>query len=744
MRGTGHAVVLASATGRLSDPSISGYADVEDGSFRYRALPRSFTNLSGRVTFDGNAVNLNPSSCPAGQTQCGLRGKFGDGDVVFGGSVSLKQYLPDRFDLTAQGTAMRLRYPEGFSSTVNADLTLTGPVASPLLAGRVDVLYASYNKTIDTDAGIVALAAAAGAGPVTLTGEAGGPLAESGYPLSFNIDIRANRTLHIDNKRTATIVGSADLSYRGTLDRPSLTGHIDIDSGEVFINGNRFKLLPSTIQFSNPARLDPYFDIMAETHPRAGGETFNIGVHVTGALHAAPTVSFTSDPYLNQVDILTLILGGIPDVGSAEQRSLQSQQQAYTMLMQTAAAQLLLSPLSSRVGNVFEKTNLLDTMQVTTVLPNENSFQQLSPSTRVTIGKRLSPRLYLTYARDLNSSQYKVILVEYRAERSYFVDPLPQRGSNVRARFPDPARLLMPGRRILALALVLAAAAATPARAQDIDHYLGLTVTAVRFEVDGKPDTAGTLQSLVDVKPGEPLRLQAVRSSIQRLVSVGNFDPDVTVDAFDANGGVALLFKVGARHPVDQLQFTNDTGLDPKELRNRVNDQYGGLPANVPPGKVAQTVREILNDEGYLNADVAVSVVKRNNPDRATLVFDVAAGDRAIITAVVVRNNARSVFSNEALVNRTGLVVGRPYRYGDTSRALAAIRDDLTGAQVLRRGRLARAGRLGRPQVRRRDTHGGCGPARGGAVDRRPAAGRQPGGSRPDRARAGGGRRPAG
>ena len=413
MHGSGHAALHASAIGPISDPSISGYADMDQGAFRYRALPRSFTDLTGRVSFDGNAVDLEPADCPQDRPSCGLRGKFGDGDVVFGGDILLKEYLPDQFNISATGTAMRLRYPEGFSSTVNADLTLTGPVASPLLAGRVDVLYSSYTQTIDTDVGITALAIGAAGGGVT-SEEAGIEAAgEPAYPLSFNIQIRANHTLHIDNRKTATLVGSADLSYRGTLERPSLTGHIDIDSGEVFINGNRFKILPGTIQFANPNKLEPYFDITAEARPHASGETFTVQVHLTGTLHGNLNLSFHSEPVLQQVDILTLIFGGVPDVGSAEMRSFQSQQQAYTTLMQSAAAQLLLSPISSRVGSVFEKTSAVDTVQFTTILPNETSFQELSPSTRVTIGKRLSPRLYMTYARDLNSSQYEVILVEY-------------------------------------------------------------------------------------------------------------------------------------------------------------------------------------------------------------------------------------------------------------------------------------------------------------------------------------------
>ena len=400
MRGSGRATLNASVAGPISDPSISGYADIENGTFRHTSLPRSFTDINGRVTFDGNALHLG-----------GLRARFGDGDVRFGGSVRLKSYMPDQLNVTATGTAMRVRF-QGFSSTVNANLTLSGPVSAPLLAGRIDVLFASFVNQIDMDAGIAALAVGAAAG--TAGGGEAAPLEPAGpaFPLSFNIQIHANRTLHIDNRRTATLVGSADLNYTGTLDRPSLTGHIDIDSGEIIISGNRYRILPSTIQFPNPNRLEPYFDITAETRARAGGETYNINVHLTGGLHGL-NFNLTSEPSLMPVDILTLMFGGVPDVGRAEVRSLGNNQQAYGTLMQTAAAQFLLAPISTRVGSVFERTSGVDTVQFTTVLPTESSFTQLTPTTRVTIGKRLSPQLYMTYARDLNSSQYEVILLEF-------------------------------------------------------------------------------------------------------------------------------------------------------------------------------------------------------------------------------------------------------------------------------------------------------------------------------------------
>ncbi len=43
------------------------------------------------------------------------------------------------------------------------------------------------------------------------------------------------------------------------------------------------------------------------------------------------------------------------------------------------------------------------------------AFQQLNPSARITLGKRISPRVFLTYSRTLGTSatQDEVILLEY-------------------------------------------------------------------------------------------------------------------------------------------------------------------------------------------------------------------------------------------------------------------------------------------------------------------------------------------
>jgi hypothetical protein len=85
-------------------------------------------------------------------------------------------------------------------------------------------------------------------------------------------------------------------------------------------------------------------------------------------------------------------------------------------MLQTMGAVLLTSPISSRIGSVAERALPVDTVSITPYLPPDASFQRLDPSARVTLGTRISPRVYLTYSRTLNTATVaseEIILLEY-------------------------------------------------------------------------------------------------------------------------------------------------------------------------------------------------------------------------------------------------------------------------------------------------------------------------------------------
>ena len=334
---------------------------------------------------------------------------MGEGDVTFGGRVILAEgYRPVEFDISANGTSMRLRYPPGVRSTVDAELALIGPINSPLLTGTITVHHIDYSPRVEDQTAIVGLASG-GAATALAPGEQGAE--SSAFPLRFDITIDME-TQPIIQHQNGWIEGSAHLRFYGTYDRPALVGQLDIEGGEYTFAGNRFFVRRGTIDFANPNRIQPIFDVQAETRARAAGQTFHVGVRLSGTFdRIVPTL--TSDPWLPDEEIVSLLLGGTPDLGRLEQRQLGSQQQAQEQMLRNAAAVLLVSPISSRLGNAFTEALPLTSVQITPTFGSSDSLQRLDPSARITLGRRISRNVYLTYSVALNDAQSELILLEY-------------------------------------------------------------------------------------------------------------------------------------------------------------------------------------------------------------------------------------------------------------------------------------------------------------------------------------------
>jgi outer membrane protein assembly factor BamA len=233
-------------------------------------------------------------------------------------------------------------------------------------------------------------------------------------------------------------------------------------------------------------------------------------------------------------------------------------------------------------------------------------------------------------------------------------------------------------RRFLLLGVVAALlCVANAARAQDPDPFdraVGRPVASVRLEIEDRPVTAENLVSLVEVKIGEPLTIEALRRSRDRLASDPRFQ-DVVVLFAERPGGIELVFRLVPRHPVDDIDFEGDPGLDPNALEGFVREQYGGVPTSTRTRDVEETVTRILAGEGYRSATAVGRIVETHNPDRATLVLTVTAGPRTTIRNTEV--TGESPFTRDVIVARTGTAPGQPFRELAIAGALARLRSEL-------------------------------------------------------------------
>ncbi len=335
--------------------------------------------------------------------------------MQFGGRIGFDGFSPGDLSVTVRGEEMHLRYPEGIRSTVDADLLVRGNFRSPLLEGSVTVRNALWTRRIDEPGSIFDLAGFRAASP-----QPGAPPPAAGeaaaVPLRFDIEILVPSSFRMDTN-LVRLTANADLRLRGTYDRPSLLGHADVERGEVIFRGRRYRVTRGTIDFANPTRIEPFADVEAETNVRVPGQTYRVIVSVAGTPERL-TPSLSSDPPLPTVDVLALLLSDVQRTQNVELRALQNPNQTQADILKASATQALANPLSAEVGKVVEQTFGIDTFQLTPsfIDPYSQQTSRLNPTARMTIGKRISDRAYLTFSRSLNTTfNDQIVLLEYEA-----------------------------------------------------------------------------------------------------------------------------------------------------------------------------------------------------------------------------------------------------------------------------------------------------------------------------------------
>jgi hypothetical protein len=399
IRSEGKASLQAQVRGPLDNPVFSGNATLSDGRIRYFSLPHSLQAVNGRLDFDAQGIRV-----------VDVVGQLGGGPVRFGGRIGLNGYQIGTIDLTAAGEQMNLRYPEGFRSQIDAALTLRGVPTALVLGGTVTLREGVYLKRFEPNLDIFSLASGSSQLPAAASETAT-------LPLRYDVRVLAPGTLRLENN-LARMVARADLTLNGTYDNPLLFGRADIERGEISFEGNRYRVTRGTIDFLNPARIDPFFDLEAETRIRvaSSAETYRITLAVSGTLDGRMNLELNSDPPLPTVNIIALVFGQTTDLQNPELQALRPQAatQSEEQLLKAGLLRVLAGGITGTVGRAVEQTLGVDTVQISPSLGTESD--PLSPTARLIVGTRLSSRAYLTFSRSVGTSTSRteqIMVLEY-------------------------------------------------------------------------------------------------------------------------------------------------------------------------------------------------------------------------------------------------------------------------------------------------------------------------------------------
>jgi len=190
----------------------------------------------------------------------------------------------------------------------------------------------------------------------------------------------------------------ADLRIQKNSNGPiTIRGTADTVRGFYEFQGRRFELVRGgTMQFLGLSEINPNLDVSATRLIPNTGVTANI--HVTGTLRA-PELSLSSEPPLDEADILSLIVfnRSVNELGTGERAS----------LAETAggiASGFIASPLSRSIGKALD----VDLFEITTSDP-----QTGETAGGVTLGKQVSDKAFVRFRQQFGQRSFTEFMLEY-------------------------------------------------------------------------------------------------------------------------------------------------------------------------------------------------------------------------------------------------------------------------------------------------------------------------------------------
>jgi translocation and assembly module TamB len=176
-----------------------------------------------------------------------------------------------------------------------------------------------------------------------------------------------------------------------------LLGRVNLDGGDVILNGTRFVLAGGTVQFINPSETQPVVNMALTTTI----QQYNINLRFEGPTSQLKT-QYSSDPALPQADIINLLAFG---------QTTEAAAQSTTTTDQTAES-LVASQVSSQVTSRVSKIAGISQLSINPVLAGSNA--QGPPGANITIQQRVTGNLFVTFSTNVASTQSQTIQGQYQ------------------------------------------------------------------------------------------------------------------------------------------------------------------------------------------------------------------------------------------------------------------------------------------------------------------------------------------
>jgi hypothetical protein len=286
--------------GTASDPELRGLVELDSGSLRAAALPQPVDDLDLRLRLDGTLVTVERASA-----------RFGSSSVdLSGGTIRAHGRALERLEIPLRIRNLPLTPTAGVEVSLDVDARLLRSEGDPLmvLSGDVTLNRARYTRNID----MALLQDNATGGGASTPDE---PYDPSKDNLRLDLLLHAREPLRIRNNLVDADIDlspQSPLRVVGTDQRPSVLGPINVTRGRIFFRGNEFDVRRSRIEFDNPERISPTFDLLATTEilrsseSRGNRNQWRIDLHAFGTRDRFD-LDMRAEPALSREDIALML-----------------------------------------------------------------------------------------------------------------------------------------------------------------------------------------------------------------------------------------------------------------------------------------------------------------------------------------------------------------------------------------------------------------------------------------------------
>jgi translocation and assembly module TamB len=379
----------AEVRGPLADPGLYGRLKLVNASLYFSGVPNGIDKANGTVFFDRHRATIESLTAQTGGGTISLSGFLG-----FGGADTV-------YRLQATANQVRVRYPEGFSTTANATLNLTGTAGRSLLGGTVRVSRSSISTRVDMS-GLLSQSAQPVVTPVISNALLRG--------MQFDVRIETVPNARLETTLTRDVQIEANLRLRGSPAKPILLGRISASQGELNFFGTKYNIARAEISFVNPAKLEPVVNLDLETRIR--------GIDVTVNLAGPPNklnMTYRSDPPLQLQELMALLtVGRAPSTNpSVAVRQFDSGLDWQQVGAGALLGQALATPITGRLQRFFGVSRIKIDPQLRGV---ENN-----PQARLTVEQQISKDVTFSYITNLNNTQQQIVGLQWNVNKQWSI-----------------------------------------------------------------------------------------------------------------------------------------------------------------------------------------------------------------------------------------------------------------------------------------------------------------------------------